>query len=279
MNSVYFNLSFDDVHPESSGDGTDCGGDRDGGVFRYFPRLLRKCPELKITLFVTPNWIDKANDSFFLRNMKRIFGMKYFNTWVGEPFLLTKHKDWCSWLNSFKNIEVAVHGYSHHADRKLHSQEFQDMGYNDCRARLVNAERVFKDAGLNYVKGFRPPGWGISDGLFEALKDLKYDFISLDSVACNVGDLSRYKVEDYRGLWNVPQNWDIARGTIDEALEILDKYGLLMAKGHISNYYDGERIGNGLNGVTFGRLCELFERMKDKKSCFVSMKEIARRMA
>ncbi len=274
MDKVYFNLSFDDIHPESSVHGTDCGGDRENGVFKYFLKLWDICPELKVTLFTTPNWEDRANDSFFLKQVKRVMGMDYTNMWEREPFLLTKHKKWCRWINSFGNFEVTIHGYNHHVNNKLHSQEFQDMSYADSLARLKKSERFFKEAGLNYVRGFRPPGWGISDGMFQALYDLKYDFISIDSLSCRVGNLSRFKVQKYKGLVNVPQNWDIARGTVDEALDIAEKYGLLMAKGHISNYYDGEKIGNGLNEDTYLRICELLERIKEKDVKFVNMRDI-----
>lgn len=272
---VFFNLSFDDVHPESSSDGTDCCGDRERGVFKYFLELWKLYPELKITIFVTPNWIDRANDHFPIRQFKCALGMKYTNSWNGEPFLLTKHKEWCEWLNSYPNLEVAIHGYSHHADSMLHSQEFEYMHHDACKLRLEMAERIFKESGLHYVRGFRPPGWGISDGLFEALSELKYEFISLDSIACKIDNLSRYNVDKYRGLVNVPQNWDIAHGTIDEALEIAQKHGLLMAKGHISNYYDGDKIGNGLNEITFERICGILERLRADVS-FVSMVELSR---
>lgn len=275
MENTYFNLSFDDVHPESSSDGMDCGGDRDSGVFKYLIKLWEKYPKLKITLFVTPNWIDRANDPFPVKQFKRLAGLKYTKTWQDEPFLLTKHKVWCKWLNSFPNCEIAIHGYNHHTDARFHSQEFQNMPYDECKKRLERAECIFRESGLHYVRGFRPPGWGISDELFQALRELNYDFISIDSIPCRINNLSRYKVEKYRGLVNVPQNWDIARGTNGEGVDIARKYGLLMAKGHISNSYDGEYIGNGLNGRTFERLCDLLDNVgRMKKVQFASMKDI-----
>ena len=202
--------------------------------------------------------------------------MKYFHVWNDEPFLLTKHRRWCGWLNSFENFEIAIHGFDHHSDTHLHSQEFQNMTYECSKERIKASERIFKSAGLNYVRGFRPPGWGISDGLFEALHELKYDFVALDPIPCNIDNLSRYKVEKYRGLVNIPQNWDIAYGKIEDALEIANKHGLLMAKGHISNYYDGEKIGNGLNEITFKRICELLDNMTKMDVSFESMKSLSR---
>lgn len=281
VRKVYFNLSFDDIHPESSRDGTDCGGDRDDGVFKYFLKLWKIYPRLKITLFVTPNWTDRANDWFILRRIKGIIGLKYTNTWNDEPFNLLKHKEWCQWINSFLNFEILVHGYNHHADRKLHSQEFDGMNKNECRLRLEDAENIMTNAKLLYTRGFRPPGWGISTGLFEALVELKYDFVSLDPIPCSIEGMSRYKVEMYKGLMNVPQNWDIAYGTPDEAIVIAKKYGFLTAKGHISNYYDGEKIGNGLNEKTFSNVCLLLERLmadEEVDIVFATMGDIAREM-
>ncbi len=277
MRRIFFNLSFDDVHPESSKKGTDCGGDKERGIFKYFVKLWEEYPEVKVTLFVTPNWIDRRNDPFPLNKLKEVFGLNYTDSWKEEPFKLTKHMEWCKWLDSFENFEVAIHGLTHHnSNVRYHSQEFHNLGYDECKKRLVEAERILKESGLKYVRGFRPPGWGVSKGLFSALKDMKYEFVSLVPEACNVGNLSRYKVEKYRGLLNVPQNWDIACDSVEKGVEIAKKYGLLMAKGHISDYYDGERIGNGLNKERFEKIRKVLQKINSDNVSYVKMQDLVR---
>lgn len=283
-----FNLNFDDIHPESSKVGTDCGGDREKGVFGYFSRLWKKFPEVKITLFVTPNWIDKSNTEFPMYYINRLLGRKYTREWEMDTFRLDKFRDWCEWLNSFENLELAGHGLYHHRETDPHGAEFHEMDYEECLVRLKKAEEIFSLSGLRTEKGFRPPGWGISDGLFKALRELNYEFI-----ACS-GDMtvpvSRNAVvketgiknvpllfpSTYMGMINIPQNWDIKKSDIKRGVEIARLGGLISAKGHIAHNYDGERIENGLNEETFENIIALLEELENMDVRYLSMNEIAR---
>jgi len=274
------NLNFDDVHPETSNDIADCGGDMEKGVFKYILSLLDEFPKLKITLFVVPNWIDKPNDPFLFKHIKKLLGLRYTNQWYGEPFRLDKHEDWCEWLNSFVEkgkIEICVHGLYHHRDSDPHSAEFKDLSYEECKRRILLAEKIFKNAGLKYSKIFRPPGWGISEGLFKALKDLKYS-ISLDPIACgiSINKLPRYSVSIYKNLINIPQNWDIKKGKIEEAIKILEKYKFLSAKGHIQDRYGRDVVGNGLTKESYKNIRNLLIKIEERglKVRYCMMKEI-----
>jgi len=280
----YLNINLDDVHPETNEFIADCGGDLEKGPLKYVRRLIDEFPKIKITLFVTPNWVDKPNDPLLIKLVKKALGIKYTNKWDNEPFRLDKHKKWCEQLNKFVrkgNIEIAIHGLYHHRNSDPHSAEFMNLHYEECKSRLIVAEEIFKQAGLEYVKGFRPPGWGISDGLFRALKELGYLYISLDPWACRIPEmtLSRYKVVVYKGLINIPQNWDIKRGTVSEALEILERHGLLSAKGHIQDRYGRDYLGNGLTEESYRNIRSLLLEIEKEGIDveFVTMEEIAKR--
>ncbi|MGB9622334.1 MAG: hypothetical protein ACPL07_00680, partial [Candidatus Bathyarchaeia archaeon] len=47
-------IGIDDVHPESSLDGSDCGGNLDRGALGLLERFLERYRNVKVTLFVTP---------------------------------------------------------------------------------------------------------------------------------------------------------------------------------------------------------------------------------
>src|SRR6266850_2096651 len=52
--AVCFNV--DDVHPATSQDEFDAGGDLGRGALGRVERLLDRQPQLRVTLFVTPDW-------------------------------------------------------------------------------------------------------------------------------------------------------------------------------------------------------------------------------
>jgi len=274
MPKVFFNLNFDDVHPEKSSNIADCGGDLEDGVFGYILELIGQFPKIKVTFFVTPNWIDKPEDPFPIKHIKKSLRVNYKNTWKDEPFRLDRHKEWCKWLNRHsKNIEVAVHGYVHHNPNHgiWHSQEFKGASYEESLQKIKNAEALFKKADLKFVKGFRPPGWGFSDGTLKALKEMKYTFIAVSpsrSRGCKVSHLS--------GLKNIPQNWSI-REDVSKGLEMAAKCGGVYAKGHICDKYGKDYIGNGLNKERYEKIASLLEKLEnDYEVKFVTMLEMSK---
>tara|TARA_Y100000310_G_C20699363_1_gene828290 strand:+ start:1267 stop:2106 length:840 start_codon:yes stop_codon:yes gene_type:complete len=276
MKKVFFNLNLDDIHPQSSVVGQDFGGDRESGVFKYLFELIAKYPKIKITLFTVPNYQDKSNDSFFVRNCKKLFGLNYRNKWKDEPFKLTKHKEWCKWLSSHKNFEIAMHGFSHHNEKfGLHQQEFESLSFEESLDRLQKAEQLFKDAGLKYVRGFRPPGWGSSNGMFEALRHLKMDFTALH--AKKFPGVNNFSTTKFGDLVNVPSNWDIRTGTIADAKRILEHGDLISADGHIAEYSDKDSTGNGINAIRVKNIIELLDWLQKEYIVeFVSMSDLVK---
>lgn len=256
---VTFNLSLDDVHPEKG-----FGLLKWDGPFQYCKKLIDEYPDIIITLFVTPNWIDLPNVGFFKRQVFKILNKNYTRTWQGEPFRLDKHKEWCDWINSIKNFEVCVHGYNHHLNKNPHSAEFKDLDYKTALEKIKKSEELFKESGLKYVKGFRPPGWGVSQGMFKALKKMNYLFCASETQGSSV--------KTREGILIIPQNWDISKDDIEKG-KLIAKEGLLMAKGHIQSSYYGEDSGNGLTKESYVNIKKLLNSFDNIK--FSSMKNIA----
>lgn len=68
-----------------------------------------------------------------------------------------------TWCQANKGwIELAVHGFTHHSNYECEKLSYEDFGWMmDQYAPIIQ----------HFVKGFRAPGWQISDGALEWLKD------------------------------------------------------------------------------------------------------------
>ena len=271
---VLFNLSIDDVHPESSGYLSDCGGDKEAGKLRYIIDLINDYPDLKVTLFVTPNWIDRPNDAGAKRLIKKVLKLPITNTWSDSPFRLDKHVEWCSWLNDYVDrgvFEVGVHGFTHHYSgsdvRVNHSSEFSGLSCSGCMSRLMSSEAVFKRANLRFSKVFRPPGWGACYELLEALKKLGY------VMSCRSLSLIPEVVHE---VINIPPNWNIGRDTIEKGIKLAGRYGVITAYGHVTDSYGSEYLEDGLNEVNLLRLRVLLNELASRfRVLYVTLSEVA----
>ncbi|MFH1285259.1 MAG: DUF2334 domain-containing protein [Candidatus Micrarchaeota archaeon] len=262
------NINVDDVHPESASDIADCSGEQDEGVFRFLTLLGDEFPELKMTLFVTPEWRYKKFAGRWRRKLDFVFGSKY-ELWDETKFRLDLHPEWCSWLREKTRkgkFEIAVHGLNHYSPRYPYSAEFQGASYEESNAKLEKAEAIFADAKLPFVRGFRTPGWGVSSGLLQALKEREYEFVSCYP---NARELSAVE-----GIVHVPQNWD-ATHLVAEARNIVKSGGLLSIKAHITKKYGSDRIANGLDEVSYAKIRKLLQDVYSWDVWFASMKEIA----
>lgn len=280
---VLFNLNLDDIHPESSAEGTDCGGDRDRGVFGLLREMWKQFPKVRVTLFVTPDWIDRRQP-LWGRALRR-----NVRTWPPGTFRLDRHREWCGWLASLPNTELALHGLHHFAPRGFHSQEFAMLDRAESLRRLRVAEEIFRNAGLRLSRGFRPPGWGVCPGMFEALRDAGFDYVAAsgDSTApvrpgatgseAGVKGLPLLEPGWHAGLVNLPQNWDCATSTVERGVEIAKAGGLISAKAHIAPAYDGEPIANGLTPAVLKRLLDLLAALEPYDPEFVTLEEVARK--
>ncbi len=254
---MIFTLNFDDFHPQSSKDGFDFGGDKEKGVFKYIKKLIDDF-DIKITLFVPTNWIDVPYNTK-IAFIKSKLGIKFDNFLKNEPFRLDKHKEWCNWLMEYVdrgNIEIGNHGLYHHNHSSLrHSQEFAGLDYKESLNRIKKSEEIFRKAGIKFVKLFRPPGWGISGGLFKALYKMNYSMSIFKSSfrLCKIGEIE--------GVKNIPQNYNINEPP-SLGIKIGNECGVIHAKGHIVYNYGPEIIKNGLNEKNFKNLYSLIKKVK-----------------
>lgn len=76
------------------------------------------------------------------------------------PEFLAQVPDWC---------EIAVHG-ADHGDPATDGGECKDWSYTQMVALIDEIEQEQRVGG-RWVRGFKAPGWQISDGCFDALVD------------------------------------------------------------------------------------------------------------
>jgi hypothetical protein len=69
--------------------------------------------------------------------------------------------EWCKANSSW--IELAVHGFTHSSNF-----ECEKMSYEDFNILMEKYEDMFEGF---FVKGFKAPGWQISDGIYQWLAD------------------------------------------------------------------------------------------------------------
>jgi len=270
-------IGIDDIHPERAIDGTDCGGDPDKGVLKYLDSLTEFGT---ITLFVTPNW-RYLPLSLPSKGLMRL-GFRLQNKgWPEDKWRLDMHPEWCSWLREKVKegrFELGLHGLYHASNSWPPAAEFKALDENESLHRIEEAERIFSRARLPLSRVFRPPGWGIGEGLLKAL--LKRNYAISGSVGilsplaeasiCKEAGLTGAKAfypERIRGVLNIPVNCSIRTSHEDRVREIVGMGGIAVLHGHAENDYHGERIGNGVI-TAYQNLHSLLAKAKVRTSRF-----------
>lgn len=69
---------------------------------------------------------------------------------------------WCNWNHSW--VELAFHGFSHSSN-----YECEKLSYEDFGTLMLEFKDLWEDT--SFVKGFKAPGWQISDGAYQWLLD------------------------------------------------------------------------------------------------------------
>ena len=180
-----FCITLDDLHPENVSDleGLDFGSDVTKPPMRVLGELFSKIPEIKTTIFTVPNWQDRSdwpNEIFFpLRKLFRVrrgYSTDYFK--VSDK----KFSNWVSAVSNFYpgNIEIATHGLSHHNKnlKYARSQEFLGLDGSEVTNKLAEMVSILGTSGLSYHRGFRPPGWGVTEELTFELNELGFSYIA-----------------------------------------------------------------------------------------------------
>lgn len=159
--------------------------------------------------------------------------------------------NWCGANSSW--VELAVHGFYHSSNYECEKMSYEDFDYHMS---------VLGDiTGGFFVKGFRAPGWQISDDAYRWLKD--HDWWVADQGYNDYrrsGDLRAYV--NYNGLFKVYNPIPGPRGKEKFLWRGVDTY-----HGHT---WDVGAKGNEPNGIyeDFNKVAELVNKTTDFK--FVS---------
>jgi hypothetical protein len=114
--------------------------------------LLERHPQLRLTLFVTPDWrrISPAADRIWR-----------YVPWLRDRVHLAKvlpkgtmdirnHPKFVSFLNAMPRTEIALHGLHHIGLGRSVSVEFERQDRAACAAMLAEAMRIFEESSLRY---------------------------------------------------------------------------------------------------------------------------------
>jgi len=267
-------FSIDDVHPGTSQDPYEAGGDLTFGALGRMVELQRLHPQLKLTLCVTPDWRLKSlvPDTLVLR---RIPWLKTRVHWTRRHpaghFRLDRHPQLVRYLNTLERSEVVLHGLTHSHPGPRFAVEFQDQSVRQCIRTVERGMEIFSAAGVRFVRGYVPPAWNAPAALIAALGRLGFEFL------CSARDLqtdvTREAVTAMSGLTGVsllyPQlvgdhrlvhlscNFQ-ATSPLDRALAILHLGGVLHIKAHIFKSGGGHVMLDGLDDTYCGYLDRVF---------------------
>ena len=215
-----FNLSLDDFSPRPQTNNLE-----------WCDRLIERCPDVKIDLFV-PGAYARLSDK--------------------KPFYLTEHPEWVRKANALpENYNICMHGMFHRRKvdgyKKYHNSandEWEHLSENEALDRMRLMINEFENAGLRYSKVFRPPGWRISLDATRAL--INNGFI----IAGDKNHYNKYKkkIKNLHEHW-IAYDWDMTGKCVKE--------GSILAYGHISswcnNYFDQERYNMVLDLLESGK--------------------------
>lgn len=250
---ISVHLNFDDFSPQASKRG-DFGG-FGGYNLNRIQELLKEFPNLKITMFTVPNWIDQPyvyHRYFYkIKELLRIFPV--VPPLYSQPYLLRKNKDWCELVKKLvteNRLEIAVHGFFHfNPYSRIHGQEFEGLSESAVRQRIILAEEEFNYNNIPFVKAFRSPGWGTNPYLSKVLSELGY----IVNAEVSSSSKTHTMTKNAQGLFVLPQNWSIKEDP-DEAIRLADTYTTVYMKGHIAYLHGKETIENGINDQHWSNL-------------------------
>ena len=302
-------FSVDDVHPATSSDEYEAGGDLARGALGRLERLLDRHRQLRATLFVTPDW--RLQHLVPTRRwLTRIPGIRDLVHWAPirrrGHFRLDRFPDFVAYLNSMRNIEVAVHGLTHTHPGERMAVEFQRQNRDECRALLRAATAIFDAGGLRHVPGFQAPAWNAPPALCEALCDEGFRFLcSARDLRTAVGAGARTVMSGLVGASLIAPTWILAPGadretgprpreralvhittnfqatsTLERALEVIDAGGLLSIKAHIFKSGGGITLADGLDEAYINYLdllCRELDRRYGERLWWTSLREVADR--
>lgn len=288
-------LSIDDVHPARTADGFEAGGDLADGMLGHVLRLLERCPELKATLCVTPDW--RARFPYptrpLLSSIPPLSSFFYLSPrWPEATMRLDRHPEFAAFLAALPRTEIIPHGLHHIQRGRNGPAEFERASYRQCTAALARAAEIMAAAGLKPAAGHSPPGWTAPPALRRAMRDSGLLFVAsardihtpvcpnaVTAMSGMAGQPLIFPGLTDEGIAHIPANFQATSG-FDRALAILAAGGLLSVKAHAVKQVGTYVALDGLDDDYAGRLAELFACCRDRFGdgiWWATMGEIAER--
>ena len=111
----------------------------------------------------------------YLKELNKKYGVK-FNlfcpSYYHKEYPLTK--DWVSYWKQFDWVELSNHGHYHHVEKytkeEIGEQEFLELNKDEAIDRVRDSLNLWEQCG-HKPKGFRAPGWGISQEAAEVVSE------------------------------------------------------------------------------------------------------------
>ena len=288
-------FSIDDIHPGSSTNGYDGGGDLEQGVLGRLSELVNRHPNLRTTLFVTADWrclsprptrstlaaIPLVRENFYLAPVR-----------ATDDLRLSRHPEFVDYLRRLPRTEIAFHGLHHVAKGRAMSEEFGRLSRRDCEDRLRRMKSEFERVKLATEPGFCPPGWAAPPNLIRAMNEQGFRFLSAGrDLETPIAPKAVTAGSGLRGVSLVsPQpianasllhfsvNFQ-ATSEVDRALRIIELGGLVHVKAHaVKKAFDYIAL-DGLDERYRDFLHALFERIArefDEGVWWTSMGEVTR---
>jgi len=282
--AVCFNV--DDIHPATSRDAFDAGGDLGRGALGNVERLLYRHPQLRVTLFVTPDWRLRSlvPTRGWLTRIPLLRERIYWAPLTPRGhFRVDRFPGFVAYLNDLPRTDCALHGLNHAHPGPRMAVEFQQQSRGECGALLQEARQIFERAGLRHVPGFAAPAWSTPPALCEALSDADFHFFtSARDLDTPVSSGARTAGSGLRGASLLQPVWirrtngeEAARTTngsgrlvhvttnfqatssIERARAIIEAGGLLSIKAHIFKSGGGITMLDGLDAA----YCDYLEQL------------------
>jgi hypothetical protein len=290
-------LTIDDIHPGKSTDEYEAGGDLDQGALRHIAWLLDRHPELRVTLFVTPDW--RQISPFPTRRL--LARIPYVRDRVPlAPMLrkgtmsLERHPEFVRYLKSLPRTDFAPHGLHHCSVGPRIGTEFQGQSVEECARMLRAAIDIFHSAGLRCAPGHQAPLWHVTPNFVVAATDLGLRWLA------GGRDLLTPPSDDATAGTNGPRDASIMHPTlvarsrlvlfttnfqatsdVERAFAILDQGGVLSVKGHIIKRTGSYVALDGMDAAYRAYLDAVFRLVKERYGSavwFTSMNAIAERV-
>jgi hypothetical protein len=287
-------FTIDDVHPARSTDAYEAGGDLDKGALRHVAWLLERHPELRVTLFVTPDW--RQISPFPTRKLLSYIPvlserLHLAPTLPKGTMSLERHPDFVAYLKALPRTDFAPHGLHHYSIGPRIGTEFQQQSVAECQRMIGEAAEIFERAGLPCAPGHQAPLWHLTPSFIEACARRGLRWLG------GGRDLFTAPSDDATSGMNGPLGASMMHPTliaggrlvlfttnfqatsdVGRAFSILDQGGVLAIKGHIIKRAGQYVALDGIDEVYRAYLDALFRLIKDRygtTAWFTSMDEIA----